>query len=49
MGYKYTTEIILVLYILFLVCKLDFRKFVLGPLDVDVLSPMSLNKIIAVR
>ena len=42
---KYTTEIILVLYILFLVCKLDFRKFVLGPLAVDVLSPMPLNKI----
>ena len=41
---KYTTEIILVLYILFLVCKLDFRKFILGPLAVDVLSPMPLNK-----
>jgi hypothetical protein len=40
---KYTTEIILVLYILFLVCKLDIKKFVFGPLAVDIPTPMPLN------
>lgn len=40
---KYTTEIILVLYILFLVCKLDIKKFIFGPLAEDVPTPMPLN------
>ena len=36
---KYITEIVLVFYILFVVCKLDFKKFMLGPLAVD--NPLS--------
>jgi hypothetical protein len=40
---KYITEIVLVLYTLFVVCKLDFKKFVLGPLAVDIPLSTPLN------
>ena len=40
---KYITEIVLVLYTLFVVCKLDFKKFVLGPLAVDIPVSTPLN------
>jgi len=41
---KYITEIILVFYILFVVCKLDFKKFMLGPLAVDIPLSTPLNE-----
>ena len=40
---KYITEIVLVFYILFVVCKLDFKKFMLGPLAVDIPLSTPLN------
>ena len=41
---KYITEIVLVFYILFVVCKLDFKKFMLGPLAVDIPLSTPLNE-----
>ena len=41
---KYITEIVLVFYILFVGCELDFKKFMLGPLAVDIPLSTPLNE-----